>query len=1127
MKFKLSKTIAMLSRIFILQLIFCYFAMANEGYTQSMKDIYLEWNSTSEVKVLDVFDEIENQSAFKFNYDEKDVKGKTKFLIAQGPHSVYDLLEQISTEASLNFRRINTTIAVTPRPKKEAPVVIEKDIVQRTVTGNVSDADGGPLPGVSILEQGTTNGTQTDFDGNYSIEVSDGAVLVFSYLGMLSQNISVGSSSSIDVVMQEDASQLDEVVVTALGLERSEKSLSYANQQVSTEELTQARPVNVLEGLSGKVAGLSVTQSAAGVGAPTKVLLRGNRSINGSSQPLYVVDGILLNGDINNISPDDIQEISVLRGANAAALYGSRAANGAIVITTKSGKGAPEGISTSVSFTANFASAINLLELQNEYGQGAGGVYGEQATTSWGPRFDGSQVAHWSNNPEYPLFGQTYTYEAQPDNVDDFFQVGHNLATNIGVNINSEKSNVFLGYTYTDAGGIVPGNDLQRHSISTRINSKVTDKLTTDVKLNYIRDDFSNQLATGEGFDNPVRYLYKTPRNIRTEDFENFSFVNAEGKVRQHYFLPQFNGGGNPYWTINNVLRPRIQERVLGLLSLKYQITDDLYILGRSALDRDSYRSEILRANDTYTVAQFGSYRNEQQVISDWNTDVLINFKKQLSEDFSMDLNAGANLRNFRRDRLWGEGSNFSIENLFALGNTQDPTAREEFETFETQSVYAFGEFSYKNAVYLNITARNDWSSTLPEDNRSYFYPSVGLTAVVTDLLDNDFGPLSFLKLRSNWAEVGNDTDAFSLFQRANIIAGTGELDDVLPNPNLRPETTRSLELGFDSRWMENRLRFDFTWFKTNTFDQIFATPTPVASGIASRFQNGADIQNKGVEIILGATIISNPDFTWDLDVNFGTNESEVLAIAEGFDRLTTSSDFIRDYVLQVGGEFGDIYSRGFQRDDQGRVLIDDLGLPLITPGRSDVLVANFNPDWLGGVRNSFRYKNFNFSALIDIRQGGTATNFTDAILARDGVLESTLQGREGGLIIGENFLAGETAIVQSSGAANNISVTAEDYWNRVGGRNTPVGEAFVTDLSNVRLRELVIGYSVPQSVLSKTFIKTANVSFVGRNLFFISNKAESFDPDLLASTANTAEGTSAFPLPTTRQLGLSINFGF
>ncbi len=1008
----------------------------------------------------------------------------------------------------------------------------------KTISGTVTDAaDGSPLPGVNVLVQGTSNGTQTDFDGNYIIEASEGDVLIFSFLGMSSQNVTVGSSNTINVTMQEDASQLDEVVVTALGLERQSKSLSYANQQVETDELTKARSVNVLEGLSGKVAGLAVTRSSSGVGAPARVVLRGNRSIGGSSQPLYVVDGILLNGDINNISPDDIQEISILKGANAAALYGSRAQNGAIIITTKSGKGAREGVSTSIGFASNFSSPINLMQFQNEYGQGAGGTYSETATTSWGPRFDGSQVAHWSNDPNYPLFGQTYAYEAQPDNVTDFFTTGHELATNIGVNINTEKSNVFLGYTFTDAGGIVPGNDLNRHSLTARINSNITEKLQVDAKVNYIRDDFSNVLAAGEGFDNPVRYLYKMPRNIRTEDFQNFQFINDEGKLRQHYFLPQFNGGGNPYWTVNNVLNPRLDERVLALLSLKYNVTDDLSILARSAMDRTSRSEEQLWYNDTYTVAQFGRYQKLASNQYDWNTDVLINYNKNITEDFKIDINAGANQRVFERNLLRGNGTNFTIENFFALSNTQNPLATEELERFEVQSVYGLAEFSYKNAIFLNLTARNDWSSTLPENNRSYFYPSVGLTAVLTDLVDfGDGDVLSFLKLRANWAEVGNDTDAFSLSRRADIRFGSLDRNPTLPNSDLRPESTQSLELGFDSRFLDNRLRFDFTYYKTNTFDQIFRTPTPVGSGISSFFQNGGDIQNRGFEIVLGATIVNNADFSWDVDLNWFTNQSEVLEIADGFDRLTVNSDFIRDYVLIVGEEFGDIYSRGYERDEQGRVIVDDFGLPIITPGRDAVKVANFNPDWIGGIRNSFRYKNFNMSALIDIRQGGTTTSFSEAILARDGVLDYTTEGREGGLIFGDNFMSGETAVRQD-GSPNTVAFSAEDFYNRVGGRNTPVGEAFVRDLSNIRLRELVIGYNVPQTILSKTFLTSANISLVGRNLFFISNKAENFDPESLTSVQNTpntedneevsSEGREAFALPTTRNIGVSINFGF
>lgn len=996
----------------------------------------------------------------------------------------------------------------------------------KTVTGTVtSTSDGAPLPGVNVLVQGTTTGTQTDFDGNYAIEASEGAILVFSYIGTKSQSITVGASNTINVALDEDASQLEEVVVTALGLERQEKSLTYANQQVETDELTKARSVNVLEGLTGKVAGVSVTRSASGVGGAVKVNMRGNRSIDGSSQPLYVVDGILLDGDINNISPDDIQEISVLRGANAAALYGSRAANGAIIVTTKSGKGAAEGVSASLGFTSTISSPIHLLEFQNEYGQGAGGTYSEVATTSWGPRFNGGQVAHWSNDPNYPDFGGTYAYEAQPNNIKDYFRLGHELATNLGVNMKSEKSNVFLGYTFTDAGGIVPGNNLKRHSISTRINSQITDKLSVDAKLNYIRDDFDNILDTGESYGNPMRYLYITPRNIRTQDFAHYQFINEEGKNRQHYFLPRFNGGGNPYWTRNNTKRPQLDERVLAMLSLKYDITDDLSIMARSAMDRTNRSAESLQYNDTYTRAQFGQYSQTARNAYDWNTDLLVSWNKNISEDFKIGINAGANQRVFQSKTLTGNGTNFTIENFFALSNTQNPVATEALDRFEVQSLYGLAEFSYKNAIFLNATARNDWSSTLPESNRSYFYPSVGLTAVVTDLVDFGSG-FSFLKLRANWAEVGNDTGSFLLSRRADIRNGTLDINPTQPNADLRPESTQSLELGFDSRFFDNRLRFDFTYYKTNTFDQIFSTPTPVASGVASVFQNGGDIQNRGVELVLGATIVQNENFSWDLDVNWATNQNEVLEIAEGFDRLVVNTDFVRQYVLEVGGEYGDIYSKGFERDDQGRVIVDDLGLPIITPGIDAVKVANFNPDWLGGIRNSFRYKNWNFSALIDIRQGGSVTTFTEAILARDGVLAYTANGRENGIIFGQDIFGSETAVRQD-GSPNTIVVTPEEYYNRVGGRNSPVGEAFVRELSNIRLREMVFGYTLPQKLIANTFIKSANFSLVGRNLFFITNKAENFDPEIVNNTDNSSEGREAFALPTSRSVGVSINFGF
>lgn len=989
----------------------------------------------------------------------------------------------------------------------------------QTVTGTITSNDGEPLIGVNILEVGTTNGTVSDIDGTYSIELStSNPSLQISYTGFTSQTISVGGRSVVDVTLSPGV-QLDEVVVTALGISREKKALSYSAQGVSSQEMKQARSPNVLNTLSGKVAGISITGSGQGVGGDSKVILRGNRSISGSSEPLYVVDGIIMNGDISNISPDDIQEISVLKSANAAALYGSRASNGAIVVTTKSGQGAPNGVTTSLGITFQAETPIHLLKFQNEYGQGSAGAYSPVATTSWGPKMTGQSVPHWSIDPNYPSFGQNYALEGQPDNIKDFFRTGHTLATNLGVNIKSDKTNTYFSYTYTDAGGIIPSNDYNSHNLSLRVTSEIISRLTADMKVNYIRDDFNNILVGGESYDNPLRYLYILPRNIRTEDVAHYEFINSSGQLRQHYWIPRFNGGGNPYWTINNgALAPSLRERVNGLVSLKYQITDDISILGRSALDRVNNFSEFFQNVDTYTRAQGGGYSKTFNYGYEWNSDFLVNFNKGISSNISLDLNVGGNIRKSKFDQLGGSGVNFNIENLFALGNTADPRPNESFSEREVQSVYGFGSIGFFNALYLEFSGRNDWSSTLPAANRSYFYPSFGLTAVLSDLITlPDF--FSFLKLRGSWAEVGSDTNPYQLARRASVFNGTVSLSSTLPNANLLPETTQSTEFGFDARFLNNRVRLDFTYYKTNTFDQLFSIATPVASGIAARFLNGADIQNSGVELILGGTPVSNGNFTWDIDFNFAKNTSEVLELAEGLTTLNLGSTtgFMTEYRVTVGEPFGQIYSRGFQRDNQGRVLVDADGLPLVTAGLSTP-VANYNPDWLGGINNAFTYGNWNMSFLIDIRQGGTFTSNSDAILAGDGFLDYTLQGREGGLVFGQDVFSGETAVL-ADGTPNTVATNAEKLWNRLGGRNAPTGEAFVRDASNVRLREFILGYRIPQL--------KARISLVGRNLFFISNKAEYVDPEILVNAGRVSDGQEGFSLPTTRSFGLNLNVDF
>jgi len=1002
---------------------------------------------------------------------------------------------------------------------------------QKTVTGKVtSSEDGSGMVGVPVVVKGTTIGTATDIDGNFSLSVpNDAETLVVSFIGMKTVELPIGTQTVFNVTLEPNVLALEDVVVTAFGISRQAKALTYAAQNVNPAALAEARSLNVVNSLSGRVAGLSVTTASTGVGAEAKVLLRGNRSINGSSQPLYVIDGVPM-GSISNLSPDDIVSISVLKGANAAALYGSRANNGAIVVSTKSGQGAAEGLSVDLGFNYQASSAYFLDKMQNTYGQGANGLYQADGILSWGARMEGQMVDHWSNDPNYSMYGQQYAYTAQPDNFKDYFQTGHSIATNLGIVLNTQKSNTAFSYTNTQARGIVNTNNLASHNLNLRFGSKLSDKFTLDSKVTFIKQSFENVFATGEGFDNPMRYLYVVPRNVRTEDLQHYSFVNPAGQVRQHYWKWNDNGTGNAYWTRNKVLRPRETQRVISMFSLKYQLLKDLSIMGRSAIDATSNRLEIKSHNDTYTTAINGAYSNENNSSYGWNSDVLVNYNKKFS-NFVLDLNAGANNYVTEYQQIGGNGAVFNIENLFALSNLQNPRPFEDYSKKEVNSVYGFGELSWKNAIFLNVTGRNDWSSTLPADNRSYFYPSVGLTAVISDLITLP-ELITHLKLRGSFAEVGNDTDPYQLAREATV--GTGgviTLSSTQPNPDLKPERTRSLETGFDIRLLEDRVRLGFTWYQTNTYDQLFATPVPSGSGVSRIFQNGADVQNRGAEITLGAAIVQGKDFSWDLDLNWSKNTSEVLEIAEGFDVLSFGRDFIREYKLVAGQPFGEVYAKGWLRDDNGNVIVNQTtGLPEITPGMT-VRVANFNPDWLAGISNIFRYKSFTFSSLIDFRQGGTFIAFTEAISAGSGIQDYTAIGRDPqSLLFGRDVFTDETGVAPD-GSANSVATDAETFWNNVGGRNNPAGEPFVRDASNIRMREMVLGYDLPKNIVSKTFFKSARISIVGRNLFFIQNKAEYVDPEIMISTTSTsektAEGESAFPLPTTRNYGVTLNFGF
>ncbi len=1001
---------------------------------------------------------------------------------------------------------------------------------EQTVSGTVINSeDGTPIPGVNVIIKGTATGTATDIEGKYALNVPDAeTILAFSFIGFVTKEVQLGNRSIVDVTMTPDITHLGEVVIASFGIKKEKRAITYAAQNVETKEITEARPLNLMDGLSGKVAGISVTKTGTGVGSASKVILRGLRSIAGSSQPLYVIDGGIIGGTIAGLSPDDIKSITVLKGANAAALYGSRANNGVIVVTTKSGSGNKNfAVSLNSSFMAS--SPIILTDFQNEYGQGDDGIYNPNTYRNWGPKMDGSQKEHWSNDPHWPE--TTTDYSPQPNNVRDFFQTGHNAAVNIGISTSTDISNAYFSYTYTNAAGNVPNNDLISHNLNVRYGATVLKKLTLDSKINYIRRKINNQLSSGGGFSNPIRAAFLMPRNIKVEDAKHYEFYDVNGQLKQNYWVPGNNYSGNPYWTINRNLSENLGERLIGLMSLKYNFTDNLSLLVRSSLDRYNFANISKYYNDTYIIAQDGFYQNYEGVYSEWNTDFLLNYDNRFGTDWTLDVSFGGNIRKYEYRTIIANWDNMkswlNVPNLFSLANTAFVTASEYYSQKEVQSLYGFATIGWKNAIYLDLTGRNDWSSTLPKDNWSYFYPSLGLTVVISDLVNTDPKWLSLLKLRGSYAEVGNDTDPYKSARAAYVIGGgTGgflQLSNTLPADTLKPERTVSTEIGLESRFFNNRLGLDLTWYKTNSTNQLFQVNVPVGSGASSVFTNAGDIQNKGVEAILTAIVIDVSKFNWDLIFNFAANRSKVVKITEGLTNLPIAgAGYIGNYRLVEGEPWGVIYSKGFLRDEQGRAIADIEGKPMITPG-SDIPVANFNPDWLGGIRNILTYGNLELSFLIDIRAGGTITSYSNSLLWGNGLTTATLQGRDGSLVFGENIFENETVVLED-GSPNNIQVDAEKFWKTLGGRH-PVGEAFVIDASNIRLRELVLGYSLPESVLDRTAISGVRFAIVGRNLFFFSNNSN-YDPEIFVDIYNS-EGWEAFSPPTTREYGINIKIEF
>ena len=999
------------------------------------------------------------------------------------------------------------------------------------ITGNViSSEDQQPVIGAAVVVKGTTIGTVTDFEGNFSLDVPRDAKMIFiSYVGLKTKEVPV--ASVINVVLDSDSKALDEVVVTAMGLTREKKALGYALQEVKSDELTKAGQQSLATSLSGKIAGVQITSQGGQVGASQNIVVRGNSSF-GNNQPLIVVDGVPIdnfsggtddywgNGNvdkgsgISDISPDDIESMSVLKGPAAAALYGSRAGNGVVMITTKKGsQNKGWGVSINSNFTAE--NPMQTPKFQDVYGQGIDGAFDNNKATSWGAVMDGS--------PKDMAMG-SHPYAARDNNLyKDFLRTGTTWTNSVDLSKSSEDITFRAGVTRLDNKGVVPNSGMDRTSINLRSTAKLSKWLSADVKVNYVSQHTNNRVKLAGDPDNIFLNYLSMPRSVGFSDYDAYKdndWKRADGKPAG-YLIDTGANANNPYWSAYRNTNKDKKDRFIGFAALDFTFTDWLSLKLRSGMDNYTIQYETIRATGNPYWENNGSMTANMEKFTEINSDFLLTAKGNWDR-FGIVGTVGGNMM-YRNSTWYKESSGeFVIPDFHAIANGKTHGGEYTRNRKQINSLYATASLSWDDYLYLDLTARNDWSSTLPKDNDSYFYPSVGVSWIFTQMLNkmgHNTGILSFGKIRASWAQVGNDTDAYMLRDYYKIdydIKGgifSANNEDWMANPNLKNETINSWELGLELKAFDNRVGVDVAYYKKNAKDQIIKIDVPSATGFKKKMINAGNIENKGVEIAVNATpVITDSGFQWDTQLNWSKNNNKVVSLTEDTKEqiLSDKSVTFLKIVAHEGGAYGDIYGYAYQRDDKGNVIIGEDGVPLRT---SDMeLLGNNQPKWMMGWSNTLSYRNFVLSFMFDMRYGGDVYMGSIRAGASSGNLEMTLDGRDGMVVPG----------VLVDGSPNTKSITSQAYWNGVS-NNT---EAYMYDATNIRLRELNLGYNFPRTMLAKTPFTAARLSFVARNLFMIYSKTKGFDPEA-AYTSGNAQGIEYGSMPTMRSLGFNINLAF
>ncbi|TWV99763.1 SusC/RagA family TonB-linked outer membrane protein [Chitinophaga pinensis] len=1029
-------------------------------------------------------------------------------------------------------------------------------------------SDAQRIPGVIITVKGKNRGTNTDADGKYSIVANPNDTLHFSFIGYGAVDQVVGTNKVLNVGLESTESKLNEVVVTALGISREKRSLGYAVQELKSKDIADAKETNLVNALAGKIAGVTVTNSQGNMGS-SRIIIRGETSIAGNNQPLFVVDGVPVDNSqlgigtgrdfanaISDLNPDDIESLNVLKGPNAAALYGSRAAAGVLVIKTKTGKNA-KGLGVTLNSSATFESLLVLPKFQDVYGQGSGGQFSyvdgkggglnDGVDESWGPKMDGRLIPQFFSN------GQPAPFVAHPDNVKDFYETGYTLNNGVSVAGNSEKIDYRFSYNNTKQEGILPNTGITRNSFALNSTYRIAPKLTLSTFANYTRAGADNLPGVDGRRGNSVTLQFIWfGRQVDTRLLRNYKAADGTDYNWNHSYY------SNPYWIQNENTVGQGRNRFFGNARLSYEITN--WLSANLRVGTDSYNDKRKYKVAFYTNGTpFGSYTEDNYVVQETNIEFTLNAKKKINSDFTIDGLVGVNERTNQFEQNYQQAPKLAVRDVYTLNNSRDPLiSTSYFSKLRVYSAFASAQLSFRDWAFLNVTARNDRSSTLPSENNSYFYPSVNAAVVLSDALDIKSNVLTSLKVRGGWAQVGKDADPYQLVNTYPFSQPFGAyplltVNDKYLKKDLKPEITRASEFGLEASFLNDRIHTDVTYYTSSSYNQILLADVSATTGYLKKLLNAGKINNHGVEVTLGGTPITTPSgFIWNINFNYAKNISKVIELdQEGYlnDYVLGSSGNIQ-VLASKGKRYGALYGKAYARDAEGRILVNANGTPQIANDKK--VLGYYTPKWTGSVNNDFAFKGFTLGFLIDTRQGGSIWSGTNYTGIYTGVLAASLQGRDaehGGLpyyyagnntngtavkLADHNAAApnGETVYhdgivfdgVTADGKKNEAILPAQRYYKSV--YSSSLNESSVYSASFIKLREVRLGYALPQELIKKWGLQAVNLTVTARNLWYIDKKVPNIDPETAFNTGN-GQGLETLQIPTTRSLGLNLRVSF